>query len=461
MPYHAPKDELLDRAGIESLQRRKLGAMLEEVLRSNAFYAGKLAGTGFDAGKDPLERLPLTTRAEIQADQLAHPPYGTNLTYPLSRYHRLHQTSGSTDRDEAASPSFSPFVQAGPADSARAMGAMTDRASATPLRWLDTAESWAWFRHCWKIIFRAAGITESDRILFPFSFGPFIGFWAAFETAADLGNFCLPAGGMTTQARLRHLLDHSANVVCCTPTYALRLAEVAAAGGINLADSPVRAIIVAGEPGGSVPHTRARIEQAFGARVYDHSGMTEIGSCSFECLENPGGVHVIESEFIPEVIDPATGSPIPEGQAGELVLTNLGRWGSPMIRYRTGDQARLVRSRCACGRWFARLEGGILGRTDDMFIVRGNNVFPSTVESLLRSFAEVAEFRAEVDRRAALTVLRLDIEPLPGADGDLLARRIVERFREELLFAPEVAVRSPGSLPRFDMKARRFVSRRV
>jgi phenylacetate-CoA ligase len=199
------------------------------------------------------------------------------------------------------------------------------------LRWLDTAESWAWFKKCWRTIYAAEGITAADRLFFPFSFGPFVGFWAAFETAAEMGCFCLPAGGMSTLARLHHLLDHRATAICCTPTYALRMAEVAREAGLELAGSAVRALIVAGEPGGCIPETRARIETAWRARVFDHTGMTEIGSCSFECLERPGGVHVNETEFIPEVVNPETGEPVPLGESGELVLTNLGRIGSPLI----------------------------------------------------------------------------------------------------------------------------------
>ena len=207
---------------------------------------------------------------------------------------------------------------------------------------------------CWGIIYRAAGLTEHDRLVYPFSFGPFIGFWAAFEGASRLGNLCLAAGGMTTSARLRYMLDNRVTVVCCTPTYSLRLAEVAAGEGIDLASCPVRALIVAGEPGGGIPATRKKIEQSWGATLFDHAGMTEMGAWGFQCLEDPEGMYIIESEYIAEVIEPTTGEPVPEGETGELVLTNLGRVGSPLIRYRTGDQVRLTRDRRAGGRWFAR-----------------------------------------------------------------------------------------------------------
>ena len=426
MSNDVTNEETLDGEGLAALQRRKFADLLREILAANPFYRRKFAGVSFDAAKDAFHHLPFTTRADIQQDQLEHPPYGTNLTYPRERYVRLHQTSGSTT---------------------------------TPLRWLDTVESWAWFKGCWKALYKAARLTREDRLVFPFSFGPFIGFWGGFEAAAELGNLVLAAGGMTTSARLRYLLDNQATVVCCTPTYALHLAEVAEEEGLRLAESRVHALVVAGEPGGNIPAVRARIESTWGARVFDHSGMTEMGAYAFECVEAPGGMHVLETEFIAEVIDSVTAAPLADGEEGELVLTNLGRRGSPLIRYRTGDQVRLIRNRCACGRWFARLEGGILGRVDDMLVVRGNNVFPSAVEGVIREFREVGEFSVVVDRPQSLAELEIRVEPVAGIEVTNLANRIAERVRDRLLFRPKVTIVPRGSLPRFDMKARRVVRR--
>lgn len=426
MAYHVPKEETLEPPALAALQRTKLSALLGTARRRNRFYGGKLADLAFDPDRDELSDLPFTTRDEIQQDQAAHPPYGTNLTYPLEDYIRLHQTSGS-------------------------MG--------VPLRILDRRDDWRCWIRCWGIIYRAAGVTPRDRFLFPFSFGPFLGFWAAFDGALELGNLCLPGGGMTTAARLRFMIDNSVTVIACTPTYALRMAEVAAEEGIDLAGAPVRALFVAGEPGGSIPSTRAKIESAWGARVFDHAGMTEVGPYAFECLEAPGGMHVIESEFIPEVVDPTSGHAVPAGTTGELVLTNLGRWGAPLIRYRTGDSVRMTRGRCACGRSFARLEGGILGRRDDMLFIRGNNVFPAAIEAILREFSGVAEFRLEVDARGAMADLRIDIEPTPDADRATLAAEIVRAVRDRLGFTPQVCLVEAGALPRFELKARRVVRR--
>ncbi|MCZ6815625.1 MAG: phenylacetate--CoA ligase family protein [Planctomycetota bacterium] len=424
MPYFFPEEETLDRAGLDRLQRERFAAMLEEVLKTNAFYAKKYRGSSFNGSKDGLAELPLTTRDEIQRDQVDNRPYGTNLTYPIDRYCRLHQTSGS---------------------------------SGQPLRCLDREVDWDWWKACWGVIYRAAGVEDSDRFMFPFSFGPFIGFWAAFESAVALGNLCLPAGGMTTTARLRFMLDNDVTFVGCTPTYALRMAEVAGEQGLDLAHSKVRGLIIAGEPGGSIPSTRGRIESAWGARVFDHPGMTEMGPYGFECVESPGGVHINETAFIPEVIHQETGRPVPDGESGELVLTNLGRWGSPLIRYRTGDCVRLTRRRCDCGRWFARMEGGILGRIDQMLIIRGNNVYPAAIEGILREFAEVAEFRLTVDQSSALADLMIEIEPSAGVESGGLPGRIESAIRDRLHFKPTVRAVAPGTLPRFEMKARRLV----
>jgi phenylacetate-CoA ligase len=192
--------------------------------------------------------------------------------------------------------------------------------------------------------------------------------------------------------------------------------------------------------------------------MFDHTGMTELGPMSFECEPNPLGVHVIETEFIAEVIDPNTGNLLPDGQTGELVVTNLGRTGSPLIRYRTGDLVRLTRNPCRCGRCFARLEGGILGRVDEMFIVRGNNVFPSAVEAVLRRFTEVAEFRVNVLENGSLTQVKVDLEPTPQVnDVGGLCRQVADSLQASLSFRAEVTPVACGSLPRFEMKARRFV----
>ncbi len=425
--FAGPRDDI-GRQELANWQAQRLTQLLREILPANRFYARKYqqAGVDFATLDVPADfaRLPFTTKVELLADQAHNSPYGDILTYPLERYTRLHQTSGTAGR---------------------------------PLRWLDTAESWSRLLDCWGLMFRMAGVTAADRLLFAFSFGPFLGFWTAFEAASRLGCLCLPAGGLSSSARLRFLLDNEATVLLCTPTYALRLAEVAVSERIDLPRSTVQKIIVAGEPGGSIPATRARIETAWGARVFDHTGMTETGPLGIECSEQPGGLHLLETEYLAEVIDPATAQPVSAGTEGELVLTTFDRPGSPLIRYRTGDLVRVDPRPCPCGRTLMRLDGGIRGRADDMIVLRGNNLHPSALQTILHRLPEVAEYRMEVDYASALPVLRIEVEPQADVAGDALAERVEQAIRTELLFRAEVRAVPPGSLPRFDMKAHRLV----
>lgn len=431
-PFDVPPSERLDRRALAEHQARCLDRLLRDIYGRNRFYTRKLddAGVRIDALSLPgdLDKLPLTTKAELVADQEAHPPWGTALTEPLGHYTRYHQTSSTTGK---------------------------------PLRWLDTNESWQWALECWKAVYRSARVGAADRIFFPFSFGPFLGFWMAFEAGCQIGALAVPAGGMSSQMRLALMKAVGATVVCCTPTYALRLAEVAAEDASSdrpLAESAVRVLIVAGEPGGSIPATRARIETAWGARAIDHHGLTEVGPISYECWEAPGFLHLNECEFLCEVLDPATGRPVADGQQGELVVTTLGRTASPAIRYRTGDLVVRRTERCECGRTLARLEGGILARVDDMVNVRGVNIYPGAIESVVRRFAEVVEYRSTISTGGSLRSLSVEIEIASSVpSSDAIAARVAEQLHEALGLTVPVQVVAPDTLPRFEMKARRFL----
>jgi phenylacetate-CoA ligase len=418
-----------DRATLESHQRARLQSLLGEILPRNEFYARKFGRCHVVPGGAGIQvaNLPFTTKSELVTDQLEHPPYGTGLTYPRERYIRLHQTSGTS--------------------------------TGQPLRWLDTPESWEWMLACWRQKFAIMRLSPADRFCFAFSFGPFIGFWTGHEAAIRAGSFVLTLGGFSSAARLRAIIDHEITVVGCTPTYALHLAEVARSEKLDLANSAVRIVIVAGEPGGSIPATRAAIESAWGARAIDHCGMTETGPMGVECLDNPDGIHLLESEFIAEVIDPGTTQPVSPGTPGELVVTNLGRLGSPLIRYRTGDIVRVDPGPCSCGSQFMRLDGGILGRTDTMIHVRGNNLYPSAIEAVLRPIQGLSEYRVEIDRSEALAELCIAVEPAPNTDGTLLAQNVSRAVRDKLLLRAVVTAVPPGSLPRFEMKAKRVVQK--
>lgn len=419
------------RLAIVNSQIVQLQTLFRAMLPHNRFYAQKFRQA---EAPDKIARLdqftqgvPFTTKQELADDQRLNPPYGTNLTFALERYTRCHQTSGT---------------------------------AGAPLRWLDTPESWNWMLASWEQVLRVAGVTPADRVFFAFSFAPFLGFWLAFEAALRIGCLCLPGGGLSSTARLRAILDQGVTILCCTPTYAIRLGEIAAEEKIDLTASRARVILVAGEPGGSIATTRTRIERLWpGAHVFDHHGMTETGPVTFECPFRPGVLHVMEKACLAEVVEPITGQAVPNGQTGELILTTLGRTGSPLLRYRTGDMVRLApEGICECGRSELALEGGILGRTDDMVVVRGVNVYPGAVEEIIRACGGVTEYQAHVDTSRALSEVTIQIEADSNCrDPEALAQNLEKAFQSALALRVGVRLVPTGTLPRFEMKARRWL----
>jgi phenylacetate-CoA ligase len=406
--------------------------MAEQVHVHNPFYRSKWAAAGFGRppSLDDLPELPFTTKDELAADQEMNAPWGSNLTFSLDRYVRVHRTSGTTGRT---------------------------------LRWLDTPASWQWFLDCWLAVYDGAGVTASDRVFTAFGFGPFIGFWTAFEAAQQLGCLVMPGGHLSTDQRLRLMLEDEATVLLSTPTYALRLLEVASGLGIDAAGSAVQRAIHAGEPGAGVPPVKRQIEAGFGARVFDHAGATEVGAWGIPCGVGEH-LHILEDEFVVEWLDRSTGERIdpldpdssPEPVLAELVLTNLGRIGSPVIRYRTGDVARLCAAGCPCGRATVYLDGGVVARADDMFIVRGVNVYPSAVDALIREAGGVTEYRATVRRRRQMAEVELEVEPDPGGDPGTVRARLQDLLEERLSLRVPVRIANTGSLPRYELKASRF-----
>lgn len=418
--------ERLSRDALAEHQFSRLRNLLHAALATNALYRHKLNAAGLAQAADlaalaDLARLPFTTRAELSADQIAHPPYGTNLTYPPECYTRIHQTSGTTGQR---------------------------------LRWLDTAASWDWWGRCWAQVYRAAGVGAGDRIFFAFSFGPFIGFWSGHQGASHLGALVVPGGGMSSAQRLDAIVENKITVLVCTPTYALHLGAVARARGLDLAASSVHTTIHAGEPGANIPATRAQIERIWGARCFDHAGATEVGAWGFDCREQ-AGLHLNEGEFICEVVDPHSGAPADEG---ELVITNLGRSGMPVIRYRTGDRVALNRTPCACGRTFWRLHGGVMGRLDDALLIRGVVVYPSAIENVVRQFPAVAEYAVDIHRRKALDELEVRLELDSHADDT--AGQVERALSHQLGLRPHIQIAAPNTLPRFELKARRITDHR-
>jgi phenylacetate-CoA ligase len=242
----------------------------------------------------------------------------------------------------------------------------------------------------------------------------------------------------------------------CTPTYALHLAEVAERIGLDIHSSDIRVTIHAGEPGASVPNVKRRIEEAWGARCFDHAGATEVGAWAFDCQAEDGAIHLNELQFIFEVIDPKTLNAVDEGTRGELVITTLGRPGMPVLRYRTGDLVEMTTELCECGRTLARIKGGVLGRADDMLSVRGVNVYPSAIDDLIRSVTSIVEYEVEIRRVSEMDDLLLKIESDGRRPFAEVEQAIFAAFRAQLNIRVSVVQAMAGSLPRYEFKARRY-----
>lgn len=391
------------RMSLEVDQLRMVNLLLSGLSASqNSFYQRKLGGLSKVGDLSEFsEKVPFTRKAELAADQNDHPPYGTNLSRPLINYSRLHQTSGT---------------------------------SGSPMVWLDDPEGWEWVRGNWEWVWQEAGVKPGDSAIFPFSFGPFLGFWAGFESATTLGIRAIPAGGLSSENRIKMMEWLRPEVLCCTPTYGLRLAQIAN----NPADLGIQKLIVAGEPGGSLPEVRARLEEAWGAEVIDHHGMTEVGPVTVGDLKDPTLLKIKHSSYFCEIINQD------EKGVGELVLTTLGRYASPLLRYRTGDLVMPVETEDG----FA-LKGGIIGRVDDMVVVRGVNLYPGAVEEVVRSVPGILEYEVVIEEVNAMSEVRLRVEGAGSAD---LAQRLQEVFS---LRIPVEEVDS-GSLERYEMKSKRW-----
>ena len=434
--YWNPKTETLGRSQLEALQLAKLRRQVAWAKDRSPWYRRVFADVdpaGLTSMAD-LRRLPMLTRDEWMNSQAAHPPYGELPTIAPAGAIRVHTTSGTTGRD--------------------------------PLRALDSRKDWAWVAEMWAYGIWGCGVRPGDTSYIAFGYGSFIGFWGLHYAMEKIGVLNVPGGAQTTEARVRQIIDFGVTVVASTPTYALRMAQEAHALGIDLPGSGVERIILSGEPAGSIPQTKALIEEQWGAKAFDTAGMTEIGTIMvFECEQQPGGTHIIEDHVIEEVIDPDTLEPVPYGATGERVVTSFGRGAIPLLRYRTGDLVcKVPADTCSCGRGFDIYEGGILGRVDDMKIIRGTNVYPRAIEAIVREYAEVDEFQTVITREGVRDeiTLRVELKSDAGDAGwDGLSETLHKRLsqaHEGLNFRIERA--GEGELPRFELKAKRTVDKR-
>jgi len=282
-----------------------------------------------------------------------------------------------------------------------------------------------------------------------------------YEGAYQLGVLIIPTGGWSSLQRLECMIENKVTVVPTTPTYALSLAETAKEHGIDLASCSLKSLLLSGEPGALIPQVREKLQKIWNARCFDYIGLTEVGTWGFQCTEEPNGVHILESEFIAEIADPQTGIPVQVGTIGELVLTNLGRSCMPAIRYRTGDLVKVKNGVCPCGRTFRVLEGGILGRKDEMIIIKGVNVFPNVLTNVVETHIQPGDdYRIEVYEEKGVNEIGIKLEIKEEKRRAGIQRAIQDETKRKLNLRVEVEIVPTGTLPKFDYKAKRFIDRR-
>ena len=369
--------------------------------------------------------MPLTEKDELRASRSAEEPIGAHLTARRDEIVRIYSTSGTT-----GTPSFIP---------------------------LTAADLEVWVRTSARS-YAASGIVSGERLVSTYNAGPFVA-GAALAAFDRLGLCHIPVGSGNTERLMTAIELLKPTVAVMTPSYALHLAEWASGRGMDLKRSSVKRVLVAGEPGGGEPAMRAKLEAAWGASVTEAMGIGDISVSLWGECEQKQGMHFSGRGFVHiELIDPETGAakPIADGAEGELVLTHLVNRSAPLLRFRTRDHVRLNVGRCACGRASPRVR--CMGRTDDMLIVRGVNVFPSAVREVVNEFqpavAGVVVIRPRAKGIRQEPPLPVSVEITPGAEVEGLQERIRSRLREKLLVTTEIELLPAGSLPRSEYKSK-------
>jgi phenylacetate-CoA ligase len=428
-----PELETLSREALLEYQLGLFRKQMAYVYERAPMYKRKFDQAGVRPGDiktiDDVQRVPFTVKEELRQSQEKYPPFGDFHCIRPEEGVRVFQTTGTTG---------------------------------IPVRSLLSKKDWyVNYYEQFMYFMYGYGITKSDMMFVPFNYGLYLAWWglqAAFEQA---GVLIVPGGGQTSEDRIKNIMEWKPTVVCGTPTYILFLGDIAKKMGVDLSKTNVRIVITAGEPGAQVPSTKKQIEATWGARNYDDIGSTEISNFGFECVAQKG-THAVESMFLAEVIDPVTGKSLGPGQEGELVLTNLCCESMPLIRWRMGDIVKFDVKKCDCGRTFLRLDGGVIGRADDMFQFGGVNIFPSAIENFVRGTKEFSnEYQVIAPKMGSGKHLRVRVEPSSPALSKEEMDRAVKAFKETFKFrigvTPNVEVAKIGELPRFEGKARRVI----
>jgi len=418
----------------DALKLDLLKTHLQHAYQRSPYYRASFDAAGVHPDQvnslDDLRRFPFIDKQTMRERQLAVPPFGDLVAVEERDVVYISASSGST-----GVPTASPFT-------ARDFDV-----------WIDYEARQFW----------SSGLRPADRYCHSLNFSLFVG-GPCVLGAQKVGALSIHAGTLPSERLLLILRQFQATAMWTTPSYAWHLGETASKEGIDpRRDLAVRRIFVAGEPGGSIPETRTRIEDLWGASVYDYYGLSDIfGSCAGMC-EQKDGLHWAEDHILVEVLDPATHDPVAEGERGELVLTTLRKSARPMIRFRTSDIVSFTSAPCRCGRTSIRMQG-VHGRLDEMLIIKGVNIFPSDVEALVRGdHDQTGEYRLVVDRVDHLDRLTVEFERthgFNGTDGDL-AERFGRRLKALTGVSADVSVLPPGSLPRATHKAKRVEDRRA
>lgn len=432
---YKPRIETASREVLQDLQFRLFRNQLGYVYEHSPMYRRKYGELGLEPGDikrwDDIRKVPFTTKEDIRVAEAENPPFGNMLCVPAEEIVRVFQTSGTTGE---------PI-----------------RVAFTPGDWFGTA--------CEQVAYAADGydLKKSDVVFILFNYSTFLGWWAVHDGFQPLGATVIPSGGQSSKERIRNIIEWKVTFLCGTPTYILYLGEIAKEMKIELAtQSQVRIVLASGEPGAAIPATRRMIEDTWGAKCIDGMGATEMGvTFGFECVHQKG-MHILESMFLPEIIDPNTEQPVLPGETGELVMSNLCMKTMPLIRYKMRDLVRLAYDPCDCGRKFARMDGGILGRIDDMIFFNGVNIYPSSIENLVRSVSQFSpEFQIVVPQRSSGKRLGLRVEPASKSitDNELRSAivELVDLVKLRIRITPEIEIRPISSLPRSEQKARRVI----
>jgi phenylacetate-coenzyme A ligase PaaK-like adenylate-forming protein len=430
--YWDPATETMPRDRLAALQLHKLKAQLHHAYAHSPFFRAlmdeaKLHPDEIHTLEDYFARFPLVERSQLVRAEQAAPPFGRLAAADARHAIARHQTSGSSGQP--------------------------------PFRSFDTARDWAWLTDRFALALYALGVRPGDQVAVAFGYGMFLGFWAAHYGVQRLGAVPISTGTFDSEQRLRLLTEERVQVFLSTPTYALRLAHVAQERGIDLArDTDVRLVVTSGEA--RRPAARRAIEAAWGAHCGEVAGMTEAGLIMFECGPGSKGMHIVETDFIEEVLDADTREPVGYGEQGVRILTSLGREGVPMLRYWTNDLVvRKPHTGCGCGRTWDFYEGGILGRTDDVCKLRGCLVTPGLIEDVVFSFDEIEEFQARIATVDALDSLVITVEPrshVPADGRAAVASRIADEVKRSVGVRPTVELADAGALPRFELKSKRM-----